>query len=141
MARFTWTKASERKLRVWFTLEGLSFEQMAKRLGLSRSAVAGKIQRMGLIGHGLNRPGARRSPPPPGASPPIPGARCHWPIGDPKLPGFHFCSKPVPAGTIYCPEHAAKAYVRSDSTRIRSARPAAQALWQAKPKSKISAAR
>jgi GcrA cell cycle regulator len=35
---------------------------------------------------------------------------CHWPIGDPKKPGFHFCGDRSVPGLPYCAEHAAVAY-------------------------------
>lgn len=40
------------------------------------------------------------------------GPSCCWPIGDPGMPGFHFCgAHPVP-GKPYCAEHCAVAYVK-----------------------------
>lgn len=35
---------------------------------------------------------------------------CHWPIGDPKKPGFHFCGDLGVPGVPYCAEHTAVAY-------------------------------
>lgn len=35
---------------------------------------------------------------------------CHWPIGDPKKPGFHFCGDASVPGVPYCAEHTAVAY-------------------------------
>lgn len=35
---------------------------------------------------------------------------CHWPIGDPKKAGFHFCGDRSVPGLPYCAEHAAVAY-------------------------------
>lgn len=40
----------------------------------------------------------------------VPFRLCHWPHGDPKKPGFHFCEKPVYPSRPYCPEHCEKAY-------------------------------
>ncbi|MFZ1106946.1 MAG: GcrA family cell cycle regulator [Rhodomicrobium sp.] len=34
---------------------------------------------------------------------------CHWPIGDPKRPGFHFCGRAKSFGA-YCGHHAAIAF-------------------------------
>jgi GcrA cell cycle regulator len=60
-------------------------------------------------------------PPPP---PPLPtasagqpktahgGRSCSWPVGDPKLPGFHFCGDEAVAGRPYCASHCALAYQR-----------------------------
>lgn len=38
---------------------------------------------------------------------------CHWPIGDPKKSGFHFCGARGVPGLPYCGEHAAIAYQSS----------------------------
>ncbi|MGA9765733.1 MAG: GcrA family cell cycle regulator [Rhodomicrobium sp.] len=36
---------------------------------------------------------------------------CHWPEGDPKRAGFHFCGRPKTANTgPYCAAHASLAY-------------------------------
>jgi GcrA cell cycle regulator len=35
---------------------------------------------------------------------------CSWPMGDPKLPGFHFCGEPAEAGKPYCGHHCHVAY-------------------------------
>ena len=37
---------------------------------------------------------------------------CSWPVGDPKQPGFHFCSDAAEAGRPYCAHHCAIAYHR-----------------------------
>lgn len=34
---------------------------------------------------------------------------CRWPIGDPQLPGFHFCGENKKDGNSYCAKHAALA--------------------------------
>ncbi len=39
---------------------------------------------------------------------------CHWPIGDPKEPGFRFCHEAAPGDGPYCAAHAAIARGRSD---------------------------
>jgi GcrA cell cycle regulator len=38
------------------------------------------------------------------------GATCHWPVGDPLLPGFGFCGCQKAPGAPYCEHHAAIAY-------------------------------
>ncbi len=35
---------------------------------------------------------------------------CHWPIGDPKADGFHFCGRAKPHSRPYCDHHAAIAW-------------------------------
>lgn len=42
---------------------------------------------------------------------------CRWPIGDPKDENFHFCGKKVRLGQTYCEEHAALAYVKSNTKK------------------------
>lgn len=42
-----WTHAQAEKLREMY-LNGKSFTEIAKRLGMSRNAIAGKIYRLGL---------------------------------------------------------------------------------------------
>ena len=37
-------------------------------------------------------------------------ATCHWPIGDPRAPGFGFCGRRKSTGIPYCEHHAAIAY-------------------------------
>ena len=37
---------------------------------------------------------------------------CCWPIGNPGTPGFRMCDDTSERGKPYCPEHAARAYVR-----------------------------
>ncbi|NHN87369.1 GcrA family cell cycle regulator [Acetobacter conturbans] len=39
-------------------------------------------------------------------------ASCCWPLGDPGMPGFHFCGATPLPGKPYCAEHAALAYVK-----------------------------
>jgi len=46
---------------------------------------------------------------------------CRWPVGDPALPGFHFCGGFPVAGRPYCREHMQAAYMpaaRNNSERI-----------------------
>ena len=35
---------------------------------------------------------------------------CRWPIGDPKMHGFHFCGRAKPEARPYCGHHAAIAF-------------------------------
>lgn len=38
---------------------------------------------------------------------------CRWPIGDPQLPGFHFCGALKGDGQSYCVKHATQASTTS----------------------------
>lgn len=132
-----WTDARvETLVALW--KEGLSAREVARRLGVSRNAVIGKIHRLGLSG-GRRRAGAARpagavrprgprrarsapalrraGPAPAEADPDLPGQAdllslspgdCRWPVGDPRAAGFAFCGRPAAQGP-YCPAHAARA--------------------------------
>ncbi len=39
---------------------------------------------------------------------------CHWPIGHPNEPGFHFCGAPAAPGRPYCSAHCQLAYRKTD---------------------------
>jgi GcrA cell cycle regulator len=108
--------------------------------GVSRNAVIGKVHRLGLAGRVTVFRAPRRVPErsaprarsatarPPRAYPqPVilsgaPEAKmlpfgklkrstCHWPIGDPLLPGFGFCGHAtVPGGQPYCAHHQCKGH-------------------------------
>jgi GcrA cell cycle regulator len=116
---------------------GYSAGQIAKQMGdLSRSAVIGKIWRMGLerrreasrykpVQVKLPKPRPeplKFAPQPlprftePTVTPPLkslldlePGD-CRYPIGDPRESGFGFCAKPRLSGSVYCAECTDKAY-------------------------------
>ena len=69
-------------------------------------------------------PRSRPSPVTPDRLPPAPaalmialaelsGSGCHWPIGDPRLPGFGFCgAKTAPGRQPYCAHHQAAGHER-----------------------------
>lgn len=55
---------------------------------------------------------AEPAPPPrPVVSKDHKGAKCLWPIGDPRDPDFHFCGGPAVEGKPYCDSHCARAYI------------------------------
>lgn len=119
--------------------EGLSTAEIGRRIGMSKNAVAGKRNRLGLP--------ERPSPIKRGAEPKAPvtsvtsaavrqmAARavlgvvnapaaakpvrlghiqhCSWPIGEPGTKEFHFCDDPSEAGKPYCPAHCKRAYLRA----------------------------
>lgn len=37
---------------------------------------------------------------------------CHWPLGDPAEPDFHFCGAKALRGKSYCPVHQGRAFER-----------------------------
>ncbi len=36
----------------------------------------------------------------------VDAATCHWPIGDPRVAGFHFCGAGTSGKSPYCVHHA-----------------------------------
>ena len=124
--------------RLWN--EGVSGNQIAARLGLTKNAVIGRVHRMGLPGRaspiirngalvGLTLPpvpapqAVRAAPriaevPPSLPNPPQtvfrarPSRACCWPMWDNReRPSHIYCDGPAPAGQPYCPEHRAVAWV------------------------------
>jgi GcrA cell cycle regulator len=113
----TWT--SERiELLKRCLYAGLSCGQTAREIGVTRNAVIGKMNRLGLsrpkdvIGRQLEQ---RR------AAIPIYNGRgctllelsqgkCRWPISNPGAEDFCFCGNEPVKGLPYCPGHARIAY-------------------------------
>jgi GcrA cell cycle regulator len=119
---------------------GLTCAEIAREIGLSRNAVIGKANRLGLSrGRGAptgERSSGRKSPrgtanrqairalwtePEPPAEPPSEsGSRrslfelaqwhCRWPLGEPGTEEFGFCGNKPVDGLPYCPGHARMAY-------------------------------
>ena len=133
MPRRVWTDETKAALIKHFTVDGLSFSQIAARMSVTRNAVAGIICRLGLNGQGRN-PGlparsAHSRPRPPRRIEPRRTAivvcdGCVWPIGDPGENGFRFCGANVPARQTYCDEHSGRAYMReAPGDRAHAKRP------------------
>lgn len=116
---------------------GLTAAQIAEKLGgITRNAVIGKANRLGLSKGGKPRhtrpraphPPQRRPPPeltapPPPPPPPEPdidpeelpwSRRCQWPIGHPGDPGFRFCGAAAQPSKPYCWHHCTLAYRHKD---------------------------
>ena len=98
---------SEEAVRVLETLwaKGATAREIAGRLdGVSRNAVIGKANRLGLRSRAS--PIKRREP-----QRPVPAERgCKWPFGHPGEAGFGFCGAPPLIGRPYCAAHCAIAY-------------------------------
>ncbi|AQR60580.1 hypothetical protein BZG35_02125 [Brevundimonas sp. LM2] len=119
-------------------LEGQTAEQIARDLanGITRSAVLGKVHRMGLSAGRSGRPPKRpeAGPKPSRLAPtrsladrPIDArpvvatehglatvlsvrrCQCRWPFGEPGAADFSLCGQPVTRGA-FCASHAAVAY-------------------------------
>jgi GcrA cell cycle regulator len=118
--------------------EGRSAVAIAKRLGMSKSAVLGKVFRLRLA-----RP-AQEPKPTPASSPvlrregrkfgpelqdvtikrgksllELTNETCRWPIGDPAKESFHFCGEfgaDLEQDIPYCERHRQRAYTRPRPT-------------------------
>jgi len=122
-----WTEARVAQLKALWE-EGRSASQIAEILGdVTRNAVIGKAHRLGLKARpspirrqpsaATTAPRARRVPTPTIAKATrVTDRQCHWPIGHPREPGFHFCGEPAIAERPYCAHHCAVAYRRSDNS-------------------------
>jgi len=105
--------------------KGRTASQIAEELGdVTRNAVIGKVHRLGLKSRPSpihrERERKRGFAPAPNAvdvrSRRVSERECHWPIGNPREPGFHFCGAPAEADRPYCAAHCAVAYRRSDNS-------------------------
>ena len=113
--------------------EGKTTVAIAQRLGVSKSAVLGKVFRLRLA------PPAQKPKPAAASSPlrrkvrhvegelqnlaikrgksllELTNESCRWPIGDPTKESFHFCGEPgadLEQGIPYCERHRLRAYTR-----------------------------
>jgi GcrA cell cycle regulator len=135
-----WTDARIAHLKVRWS-QGVTAQRIARELGggISRSAVLGKIHRLGFaelsprawvhrsqlkragerrISHklwaALGRTFAGRQWPPPAwvrrSLLELTRSACRWPVGDPSHPDFFFCGAEALRGEVYCAVHRARAY-------------------------------
>jgi GcrA cell cycle regulator len=133
----SWTDEQLSLLKKLWT-EGKTAVAIAQRLGVSKSAVLGKVFRLRLV-----RPDQK---PQPTASSSamlrrkgprfeaeaqdlarrrgkslleLTNESCRWPIGDPTQKSFHFCGEPgadLAQGIPYCERHRQRAYTRPRPT-------------------------
>lgn len=142
MGKRVWSDEARERVRTLFTTEGLSYGQIAQRLGMSRDMVAGLVNRLKLIGKGRNPAygghGTRLQAevrPMKTADSLIDLARacCAWPIGDPKDADFRFCGTPSEGRSPYCLAHRQKAYTiaqpREKRERSNEERRDRRGLW------------
>jgi GcrA cell cycle regulator len=90
--------------------DGDSFSKCANRLGCTKNAAIGKMDRARYP----RRPRARDLYHPAEPTPnPFPELTtgCLWPLGHPNSPDFRFCDAQKVPGKPYCSAHAAMAFV------------------------------
>ena len=107
--------------KLW--LKGATTAEIAKKLGLSKNSIIGKVHRLNLetrpspiklnpkkivkkskpVVHKQERVGIME----------LKLNTCRWPVGDPTDDDFHFCGKNTVMGKPYCAQHCAMAYVGS----------------------------
>ena len=117
-----WTEEKIKNLKkLW--LKGATTAEIAKKLGLSKNSIIGKVHRLNLetrpspikanpkkiikktktVSHKQEHIGIME----------LKLNTCRWPIGDPTDADFHFCGKNTVMGKPYCAEHCATAYAGS----------------------------
>lgn len=116
-----WTDDKVKNLKkMW--LKGATTAEIAKKLGLSKNSIIGKVHRLNLE----TRPSPIKKVAAPVKKVKVPVHKttrvgimdlklntCRWPIGDPVDEDFHFCGKNTVMGKPYCAEHCKMAYAGS----------------------------
>jgi len=98
--------------------EGIATSEIGRRLDVTKNAVVGKVHRLGLPKRQSpiqRKPAKKKKAPEPEVitMDKLRPGMCAWPIGDPGMPGFHFCGGKAVEGKPYCREHCEQAYVRN----------------------------
>lgn len=135
-----WTDESVEKLRqLW--AQGLTANEIAKKLGVTKNAIVGKVHRLcltarpspikskdtaeelplqpDLIENVEEKPAVEVTKPHKNEEltniklVDLDSHTCRWPIGDPRDDDFCFCGKKVRSGQTYCDEHSMQAYVKA----------------------------
>ena len=112
-----WTKSKIDKLSTLWS-KGIPAREIAEKLGdVSRNAVIGKANRLGLSKKLREKKVINDSKDITvnGLIASMKG--CKWPIGHPGDEDFYFCGKEVIPGKPYCGEHCLIAYRRKDNSQ------------------------
>ena len=116
-----WTEDKVKNLKkLW--LKGATTAEIAKKLGLSKNSIIGKVHRLNLetrpspIKKNVIVKKVKKTQVKKQERIGIMELKintCRWPIGDPVDEDFHFCGKNTVMGKPYCAEHCAMAYAGS----------------------------
>lgn len=87
--------------------EGVPTAGIGRRIGTTKSAVIGKVHRIGLTPRIITE-----KPEPRPSAFQFTGPACMWPSGHPSDDDFRFCGDRPMAGKPYCEHHSALAYIR-----------------------------
>ena len=112
-----WAKSKIDKLSTLWS-KGIPAREIAEKLGdVSRNAVIGKANRLGLSKKLKEKKVIKDSKEITvnGLIASMKG--CKWPIGHPGDEDFYFCGKEVIPGKPYCGEHCLVAYRRKDNSQ------------------------
>ena len=95
--------------------DGLPCREIGRRLGFTKNAIIGKVNRLGLAKRNSSVRQIVHDKEPPGAEAvsleKLVAGMCSWPHGHPGTKEFHFCGQSAVEGKPYCAAHCAKAYV------------------------------
>ena len=112
-----WTKSKVDKLSSMWA-KGIPAREIANKLGnVSRNAVIGKANRLGLSKKTKDKENINENNYDNLNSLIANMKGCKWPIGHPGDPDFYFCGKEVIPGKPYCGEHCLIAYRRKDNNQ------------------------
>ena len=120
-----WTDDKIKNLKkLW--LKGATTAEIAKKLGLSKNSIIGKVHRLNLetrpspIKKAVSVKKVKKTPQKPEriGIMDLKINTCRWPIGDPTDEDFHFCGKNTVMGKPYCAEHCAMAYTGSSKETV-----------------------
>ena len=112
-----WTKSKVDKLSSMWA-KGIPAREIADKLGnVSRNAVIGKANRLGLSKKIKQKESIKETKSTSLNSLIANMKGCKWPIGHPGGEDFYFCGKEVIPGKPYCGEHCLIAYRRKDNNQ------------------------
>ena len=112
-----WTKSKVDKLSSMWA-KGIPAREISNKLGnISRNAVIGKANRLGLSKKVKEQESTQETKNANLNSLIANMKGCKWPIGHPGDPDFYFCGKEVIPGKPYCGEHCLIAYRRKDNNQ------------------------